>query len=239
MTDWTKSTGSTGTMMIRDTGTYVEFWLKAGPQTFNYQLPWAYVVNGVTSGWKSFRFVTGGSWQRLGRWNVTYSQTVTFKLGNTGTVGLGGPTTFSHAISRSRVPAAPTFVELTNITHNSAFILFTDGANNGASIDSRQIGYGTSETAPQKTVSFSGGFNPWGATITGLTPGVRHYFWGRTHNSRGWGPWSQRFGFNTNSVVSVNVNGVWKQAIPYVRVSGVWRQARPWVRVAGVWKETR
>ena len=61
MTDYTKATGSTGTMMIRDTGTDVEFWLKAGNNTYKYQLPWQYTVNGVNSGPLQFRFVSGGA----------------------------------------------------------------------------------------------------------------------------------------------------------------------------------
>lgn len=37
--------------------------------------------------------------------------------------------------------------------------------------------------------------------------------------------------------VKVQVNGVWKDAIPYVRVNGTWKEAVPYIRVNGTWKE--
>lgn len=234
MADYTKSTGATGTMMIRDTGTTVEFWLKAGSQTYNYDLPWAYIVNGYSSGWKEFRFERGGDWQKLGGWNVSYSQTVTFKLGNTTVSGLGGPTTFSVSIDRARVPNPPSYITLTNVTWNSAYATFSDGNNNGSSIDSRQIGYGTNSSSPQKTV-----YSDRSTVITGLVPGTKYYFWARTHNARGWSGWSPRRETTTMSIVYVKVGNTWKMALSYVRLNGVWKQARPFVRISGIWKETR
>ena len=35
----------------------------------------------------------------------------------------------------------------------------------------------------------------------------------------------------------LRVNGVWKDAIPYVRVNGVWKEAIPYIRVNNQWKE--
>ena len=37
--------------------------------------------------------------------------------------------------------------------------------------------------------------------------------------------------------VKVRVNGVWKDAIPYIRVNGTWKEAVPYIRVNGTWKE--
>ncbi len=105
MVDYNKSTGSSGTMRIRDTGTTVEFWLNAGNSTtFNHDLPWGYTINGVTSNNRTFDYSAGDGWQRLGAWGVTTSQTVTFRLGDTGTSGFGGPTTHSVTINRAKVP---------------------------------------------------------------------------------------------------------------------------------------
>lgn len=236
--DYTKQTGRTGTMLIRDTGTYVEYWINAGdPQTYNYQMPWAYVINGNASGWKYFRYERGSGYELLGRAYVSHSQTVTFKLGDTGTLGLGGPTTFSKYISRATVPSRPTFVSITNIGPTSAKITFKDSSNGGASIDRRLVAYGTNSSQYQKYTYASGSSGSWSATITGLIPGTRYYFWGRVRNSEGWSAFSSRYAFTTASVVSVNVGGVWEDAIPYVNVAGTWKQARPWTRDAGVWKE--
>lgn len=327
MTDYTKSTGSSGTMMIRDTGTWVEFWLKAGSTTFNHQLPWAYVINGVTSSWREFDFKSGGSWQKLSSWLVDDSQTVTFKIGDSGTSGLGGPTTFSASISRAKLPSPPSAVTLSNVTATNVYGTFTDGANGGSAIDDRQIGYGTSTTTVQHIVSSdrsttivglvpgtvyyfwarthnSVGWSGWGprssartltvpdaptmpvlsnitpisvtaktspnwnggaaitkyqfgwgpsstapantvetvsttANISGLTPGTKYYFWARAWNSQGWSNWSAASSNVTSPGARINVNGVWKNAVPYVKVDGVWRMARPYGRVSGVWKETK
>lgn len=193
MTDWTMSTGSSGTMMIRDnapgqaSGT-VEFWLNSNNSTtFNHDLPWGYTVNGVTDNTNQFDYSAGAGWKRLGVWTVTTSQTVTFRLFDTGTSGFGGPTTFSHAISRATVPAAPGAPVIGAISSTTVGITFTDGSNGGASIDSRQIGYGTSSSAPTSTMASDGS-----DTVSGLTPGTLYYFWARTHNSVGYSAWSGR-----------------------------------------------
>jgi hypothetical protein len=234
MVDYTKSTGASGTMMIRDTGTYVEFWLEAGSGTYNYQLPWSYVINGVTSGSQTFRFEQGGANQRLRRWLVTTTQTVTFKIGNSGTSGLGGPTTFSHLITRSTIPGPPSAVTLTNVTPTSVYATWSDGATNGAPIISRQILYGTHPTSGNQTIIAS----DKSTDIAGLQPGTLYYFWARTGNTNGFGPWGPRSQVTTVAGVRIKVGSVWKVAIPYVRVGGVWKLAHPWGRIAGVWKQT-
>ena len=195
MTDWTKSTGSSGTMLIRDTGTLVEFWIKAGSSTFAYQMPWGYTVNGTTDNTNEFRFESGGAWQKIRTWTVSTDQTVTFRLFDTGTSGLGGPTTLSAAITRSTAPDAPSKPSISNIGSTSAAVTYTDGSNNGDAIDSRQVGYGTSSTSPQTTIA-SDRFD----TISGLTPQTTYYVWARTHNSKGYSPWSARASFVTLNV---------------------------------------
>lgn len=179
-------------MMIRDTGSTVEFWLKAGSQTFNYQLPWGYTVNGVTSSTKYFSFQPGGAWQKLGSWTVSYSQTVTFRLYASGTSGLGGPTTFSQAISRATVPGAPSVCRTTSPGSTAWALAFDDGSNGGAAIDARQIGLGTDGSHVTTWYSSDGS-----TFISGLTKGTTYYAWARCHNVEGWGPLGPRFAFTT------------------------------------------
>ncbi|MBK8748780.1 MAG: fibronectin type III domain-containing protein [Saprospiraceae bacterium] len=190
MTDYTMATGSTGTMMIRDTGTDVEFWLKAGNNTYNYQLPWQYTVNGVNSGPLQFRFVSGGAWQLLGRWNVTTDQTVTFYLAHSGTGGIGGPTSFSVAIGRTSAPGTPDPWSIQQIADTWVQGFTNHMPNGGIAIDQVQVRYDDSSTAASPAY-FDPGTDGYGS-ITGLLRGKTYYFWVRTHNSKGWSGWSSR-----------------------------------------------
>jgi hypothetical protein len=225
MTDYTKSTGGTGTMMIRDGGTTVEFWINSGNSTtFDNELPWAYIVNGVTSPWESFRYNAGAGWQRLGSWSVTTNQTVTFKLNDTGTAGFGGPTTFSHAIVRTTVPSAPGQPVLSNITLDTVTVSWSAPSNGGSTITGYVIGYGTSSTTATTQVNESK--SP--VVIGNLAMNTTYYFWVRAKNAVGLSAWSKPASAKTYLGVYVNVNGIWKPAIPYVRTGGVWKQAQPW-----------
>lgn len=172
--------------MIRDTGTNIEFWLTSGNNSsYNYALPWGFVGNGQTQSDLTFRYVANSGWQRFGFFPVTTSQTITFKIFDSGTGGIGGPTTLSVAISRQAAPSAPSAPKISSITSTSLNVAFTDGANNGAAIDSRQITYGLSSTGGTTTISSDGS-----TAITGLTPGKTYYFWARTHNVKGYSPWA-------------------------------------------------
>jgi hypothetical protein len=81
---------------------------------------------------------------------------------------------------------------ISNITSTSASVTYTDGSNNGATIDYRQIGYGTN-TANPTTIVASDRFD----TISGLTPQTTYYVWAATRNSEGFSLWSPRAAFVT------------------------------------------
>lgn len=222
MTDYTKSTGSSGTMMIRDTGGNVEFWINSGnSQTYDASLPWSYVINGVTSSSRTYNYVANSGWQRLASFPTTYSQLATFKLGATGTQGFGGPTTFSANINRSTVPAAPNKPILTGVTVNSVDVSWTPNGNGGSTITEYQIGYGTASSGPTTYVIAN---SP--DTIGNLATGTVYYFWVRAKNAIGWSAWSPVNSVRTFLGSYVNVAGTWKLAIPYVNVGGVWKQAQ-------------
>jgi len=86
-----------------------------------------------------------------------------------------------------QLPGAPSTPAISSVGSTSVFVTFSDGSNGGAAIDSRQIGYGTNPSAPTTNIASDGS-----TTVSGLTPGTQYYFWARTHNSRGYGPWSAR-----------------------------------------------
>lgn len=191
MTDYTHGTGNSGTMMIRDVGdNWVEFWLRSNSSTFAYQMPWASIVNGSQSAWHEFRFEIGGNWQKIGWFYITTSQTVTFKLGATGTNSLGGPTDFSQYIDRAVAPSPPNITSIYNIWSDRVDLAVTNNSDGGAAIQDHQIGYGLD---PWTIQYLSATFGTAGSTrIDGLIPGRVYYFWARAWNVKGWSGWSGR-----------------------------------------------
>lgn len=41
---------------------------------------------------------------------------------------------------------------------------------------------------------------------------------------------------STNTIIWLNVGGVWKQTTVYFKVSGTWKQATPFVKIGGGFK---
>lgn len=224
MTDYTHSTGSSATMMIRDTGSTIEFWINSGNSTsFDHDLPWAYIVNGSSSSWLTFNYNADSGWQRLGSWSVTTNQTVTFKLNATGTSGFGGPTTFSHTVTRTTIPGTPAKPTLSKVGLDTITVAWTAPSTGGSTILEYHIAYGTSSTVKTTEVSAR---TPY--VIQHLVMNTVYYVWVRARNAVGWGPWSASASAKTYLGCYVNVAGVWKPALPYVRTGGIWKLAEPW-----------
>lgn len=316
--------------MIRDNGTTVSFLINShNESTYVESLPWGYTLNGVTNNNRETRYSAGAGWVTLGTWTVSSDQTVTFRLFDTGTSGLGGPTTLSVDIDRASVPSKAAAPSISNITADSMRVKWTPGSANGSAIIEYQVARNTANALSNATVfpnrdtdeTFTGlaqgvtyywwvrtrnakGYslwsNPTAATtikagaapyqpivsdasqtgftasftdgnnngsavvqrqlayntvndpatathvnysgvmvVTALQPATTYYVWGRVRNAAGWGPYSPVATIRTIAGAWVNVNGVWREAIPYVKSVGVWKLARPWCREAGVWKESR
>lgn len=187
MTDYQKNTGGSGKMMIRVNNPTVEFWLtNQGSSTYAHELPWGYTVNGSTNNDRQVDYGQDDGWKKLGSWSVTSDQTVTFRIFDTGTSGFGGPTTLSVSIDRAAAPDAPSKPTISEITANSMRVKWNSGDDNGASIDNWQTARNTANTTSGATV-----FNvDRDTTFTGLNAATTYYYWARTHNAKGYSPWS-------------------------------------------------
>lgn len=90
-------------MRIRDLGSTVELWIKAGyASTYVYSLSYNYTVNGKKN-YATGKYPKGGYWVKLKTFTVTTPQTVGFGIGATNTSGLGGPTSFTAFLRRGDV----------------------------------------------------------------------------------------------------------------------------------------
>lgn len=187
MTDYKKSTGSSGTMMIRDNGTTVSFLINSGnSSTFVGALPWGYTINGATNNDRETRYNAGAGWVTLGSWTVTTDQTVTFRIFDSGTSGIGGPTTLSVDIDRAKAPSIAVKPTLTAVTAGSMHVGWAIPNDGGAAIDGYQVARNTSNTTVGATI-----VNVVSdVTLTGLEPGTQYYVWVRAHNAKGYAGWS-------------------------------------------------
>lgn len=240
MVDYTKATGDGGKMVIRDNGTnQVQFLIQAGfSTTHRNDMPFGWTVNGASdTGTKDYP--TGKPLLLLKSFTVTTAQTVVFKLGNTGTSGLGGPTTFSQAISRGTVPGAPV-LDAPVMSHTSAVLRWVDGTTGGAAITKREYQVSTLS-------AFTGA--PWVAggvltsgkyqvTVPNLIPGTPYYFRVRSVNVKGNGTPSASRLASALSGFKLKTAGAWVNAVLYIKTDGAWKVVVPYVKNGGIWKVT-
>lgn len=183
MTDYDYASGE-GTLRLRDTGTVIEFWVKAGYTNFWWNgLDFSFTANGNTYP-VSIDYSSGAPWVKVGSASVSSSQTVYFRLLTaTGTSSLAGPTTVSRYFDRGTVPDPPSVVSFSGLGSDRVTASFSDPADNGGlAITNRQIAYNTSNTVSGATFVTS----DKSTLITGLKPGTTYWFWARVYNSKGW-----------------------------------------------------
>lgn len=185
MADYTRQISASSTMMIRDTGGWVEFWFKTGSQTWNNDQQWSYGANGANSPVLKFRLLAGGGWQKFGEVYVGYNQTVRFTIYN---AGLGFPTyDFFQDIGRSRVPDPPTIWDTHAISSSHIHVEFYANYDGGSPILEYAVGYGSNPNGPD---GWWGSGSP--TDIGPFSSGQRVYFWAAARNAVGWSSWGNR-----------------------------------------------
>lgn len=185
MVDYLRDIGGNTTMMIRDTGGNVEFWLRTGPSTWNNEQTWSYGANGGNSPVLKYRLLAGGNWQHFGTVFVASNQDIRFTVYNT---GIGFPThDFIQHISRSTVPGAPQIYATYATSATNIHVDFTGTTDGGSPVLEWQIGYGGNPNGPEFYTASDGH-----SDIGPLLPGSRVYFWARGRNAIGWSAWSNR-----------------------------------------------
>jgi hypothetical protein len=186
MADYYQYIGGSTTLLIRDTGGWVEFWIQTGPQTWNNDQRYSFGANGVGSGIREFRLLRGGYWQFIDSVWVGYDQTISFTIYG---AGLGFPTyTFYQYIPRSTVPQAPTLNSVVGYSQSGYQVIFTYNHDGGSAVVERQLGYGSSTNGPSYLTPLFDNDE----IVGGFSAGQRYYFWVRVRNSLGWSPWSNR-----------------------------------------------
>lgn len=182
MTDYIKDIPN-GTMMIRDTGGWVEFWFKTGSSTWNNEQGWGYDIGGGYVG-GTFRLARGGGWQMFGRAYVDTRRNVMFRINGS---GLGWSTTDHWAfIERARIPDPPGVPYFGEVTSTQIHVAFDYGYDGGMGIDAAEIWYSDDPNWAKWVV---GGRDAW---VGGLNSGGEYFFWGKVHNAMGWSGLSGR-----------------------------------------------
>lgn len=195
--------GSTGQMMIRDTGSSVEFWIISGnSSSWDGQLGWSGTVNGVGVGGTFNYGLPGATWRQIGAWSVTSSQNVTFnKTTNSGSTGLGGSHSMTVYVGRGGVPLPPTKVSHSNITTTGARCTFVGIGDGGSPMIEWQIAMGPDTTNPQGAANSAYSTGLTGTRdFSGLKPGTWYGTWARGRNAFGWGSYGPGTSFKTTSI---------------------------------------
>jgi hypothetical protein len=126
-----------------------------------------------------------------------------------------------------------------NISQESADVMGITAPSDGGDPITRM--YVNICTSPTFLPSYNEYYISWPSASTihipNLIPGTLYYARIFAWNGYGGGAFSAVKSFTTLPGVSVNVGGVWKNAVPYVNVGGIWKPASRFVNVGGIWKQ--
>jgi len=224
------ASGNTGSSGWADSSLpgYPDLWQRNGDVSFNFQ-------NGSTSG--SFLI-------KDGHFTVPHNSdgTASYHVDGGLTLAQLGSASASTGwrslprIGGSAVPQAPTAIGIFDITQTTMRYQFSGNGDGGSPIREWEVHWGLDPNVGQ--FSERGGTVNTGNVTVSVPPARRIYFWARGRNDAGWGPWSARMDAKSIAGAKIKVNGVWRDAVPWIKVNGVWRIAQPYQKKNGTWRKT-
>lgn len=235
--------GNAGTMEIHDDGSTVTMRIRSSDgSTYSGGIPISRYVNGGWSGWFNIAYPSGSPWVNVWSGGIGSSQSVAFRVGDTGTWGFGGGGELWGTVARGpsaskpSTPAAPT---ASNVQPDRMTLNWTIPANGGAAIDQMLLRRSLDPTFPPGYVDYPNSGSTTSREVTGLTAGVTYYWRVYAHNAVGYSSPSPSIAVSTFAGGRVRVAGIWKAAAAWMRVLGVWKRVAAWQKVAGAWKRVR
>lgn len=181
-------TGTRGTLIIDDDGYYIRFYLSQGDSATFIGSPgkdWWGTVNGVAVGGKWTWASGGGTRLIAGPWAVTYTQSIGFAIGATGTQGFGGGATAYGTAGRATVPGTPGTPSASNVQPTSMTLSWAIPGNGGANIDQMLLRRSTDPNFGSY-VDYPLAGNVSSHSVTGLTPNTTYYWRVYAHNGIGY-----------------------------------------------------
>jgi hypothetical protein len=251
MVDYTRGTGNGGVMLIRDTGSAVEFHIRSGLSATWVGSPgfgWSGNVNGQGVGGQVAN-IQGTTWRHLGTWGVGTSQVVNFSIANSGTQGFGGPTSFDQQIDRAPTPppvtppGAPGALSLTYRGHTRLGVSYSRGAENGGAILQDRADWieinGSSNPMIWQDNNCAGYTDPNdGVAGPVLKQYTEYHIYIYSRNSAGWGPGTM-ISARTYASGYIKFNDAYRPYVRYVKYNGVYREAIPYQKVDSTYRASR
>lgn len=183
----TVPTGEAGYIEIVDDGSAVHFYVGGGYPSTNFgSCSWWGSVNGVGVG-GTFGYPAGAGRVWIASYVAYGSQTVSFGIGDTGTSGMGGPTSMSLFVSRATRPNPPrvtgTDCGLDMISRTGMRFRFRWNGDGGSPITS--YAYQCSTRADFADVGWAAAPNSGDLIRSDLVPGATYYWRVRAQNAVG------------------------------------------------------
>lgn len=225
-------------MFIDDDGTNIRWYLSQTQTSTFIGSPgkgWAVTVNGQNIG-GNFTWPAGGGTRLIaGPATATYSQTVAFAIGATGTSGFGNGGTIYGTVTRATVPDPPSTPVASAITPTSMKLTWLIPNNGGSAIDGMLLRRSsTSSFASYVDYSLSAGATSH--TVTGLDPATVYYWRVFAHNGRGFSSPSGTTSAQTGSGAYASINGTWVPVPINVSDGTVWTSLAPLISDGTNWE---